>query len=425
MAFAAHAVVREGPRHSLRRGFVWTISGNVTFAAGQWLLLASMAKLGSPEMLGRYALALAIANPITALTNLQLREIQATDAARQYGASDYLKVRAVGVVVAIVSTVLLAVAAHVTWRTLCVVGAVALMRAADAVGDILYGMYQQREQMDRVALSMMAKTCLAVAVAAGLLRVTGSEALAVIGVACVYLLVVLTLDYPALRPQLGAPGARSAASLRRLAASALPMGVVMLILTLYASVPRYFLEHHGGTAELGVFAALAYLLVPATTIGTALGTAAAPRLARHVASRDPEAFRGLLYRLVLAGIAIGAVLVMILTGLGPWLVGLLYTEEYVREGPLFLMLGAAGAAAVVGAFLGTAVTTLRWFRGQLFVHLGAVGLLVGVAALLVPAHGMAGAAGAMMIAQTAALLGFLFLTVRHPFVRAPGAAEER
>jgi hypothetical protein len=44
--------------------FLWTLSGNVVYAACQWGMLVVLAKLGTHQMVGEFALALAITAPI-------------------------------------------------------------------------------------------------------------------------------------------------------------------------------------------------------------------------------------------------------------------------------------------------------------------------------------------------------------------------
>ena len=86
------AVQPPGAR-SLRANFSWTFVGNVIYAACQWAMLVVLAKLGSPEIVGQFALGLAITAPVIMLTNLQLRAVQATDAKRAYSFGDYLGLR--------------------------------------------------------------------------------------------------------------------------------------------------------------------------------------------------------------------------------------------------------------------------------------------------------------------------------------------
>src|SRR5437868_13818516 len=78
---------------SLRRNFAFTLAGNALYAACQWGILVVLAKLGSPAIVGKYALAMAVCSPVILFSNLQLREIQATDARRDHAFGDYLALR--------------------------------------------------------------------------------------------------------------------------------------------------------------------------------------------------------------------------------------------------------------------------------------------------------------------------------------------
>src|ERR1044072_4016691 len=76
---------REAPsssrRHSLslRTNFSWTLAGNLIYSGCQWGVLIVLARLGSPEQVGQFALALAVTAPVIMLSNLQLRGVLATD----------------------------------------------------------------------------------------------------------------------------------------------------------------------------------------------------------------------------------------------------------------------------------------------------------------------------------------------------------
>jgi len=69
---------------SLRANFSWTFVGNVVYAGCQWGMLVVLAKLGSPETVGLFALGLAVTAPVIQFVNLQLRGAQVTDAAHEY-----------------------------------------------------------------------------------------------------------------------------------------------------------------------------------------------------------------------------------------------------------------------------------------------------------------------------------------------------
>ena len=69
------------------------LAGNMVYAACQFGMLSVLAKLGSPSIVGQYALGLAITAPVFMLTNLQLRGVQATDARHEFAFADYFTLR--------------------------------------------------------------------------------------------------------------------------------------------------------------------------------------------------------------------------------------------------------------------------------------------------------------------------------------------
>ena len=69
---------------SLTWNFSWTIAGDVIYAACQWGMLIVLAKLGSPEMVGQFALGLAVTAPVIIFANLALRQIQSTDVRNEF-----------------------------------------------------------------------------------------------------------------------------------------------------------------------------------------------------------------------------------------------------------------------------------------------------------------------------------------------------
>src|SRR5436190_15785492 len=78
---------------SLRSHFLWTLGGNVVYAACQWATLIVLAKLGSAEAVGQFALGLAVTAPIMLFANLQLASLQATDSTGEYRFGHYLALR--------------------------------------------------------------------------------------------------------------------------------------------------------------------------------------------------------------------------------------------------------------------------------------------------------------------------------------------
>ena len=238
---------------SLQHNFSWTFAGNVVYAGCQWGMLIVLAKLGSPERVGQFALAFALTAPVIMLTNLQLRAIQATDARREYRFGHYLALRLATTALSL--PVIAGIACRYRPETALLILAVGLAKAFESLSDVVYGLLQTHERMDRIALSMMIKGPLSLVALGLVVYLTASIAWGALALAGVWGLLLTAYDIPngmrsldqgdTLRPCWDLP------ALTRLAWLALPLGIVMMLISLNTNIPRYFIEHYLGRARVG------------------------------------------------------------------------------------------------------------------------------------------------------------------------------
>ncbi len=412
----------ESGRLSLRRNFSWTLAGNVVYSASQWAMLVVLARLGSPEIVGRFTLALAITAPVLMFTNLQFRGVQATDAREEYAFGDYLTTRLVMTGIAIAAIAGIAVASGYGGETLIVILVLGLAKACESISDVYYGLLQQHERMDRIALSMFLKGPSSLIVLAAAMLMTHRLTVAVAGLAIIWALLLVLYDMRSGRLILAAArGATGIAQLRprwkpevmvRLVRLCLPLGIVMLLISLNTNIPRYFLERSAGARELGFYAAMVYLMLAGTTVVSALGQSASPRLARFYAEGDARQFRSLLLKLLAIGVTLGG------SGVAAALIGghsilqLVYGSEYAEHADVFTWVAVAAAIAYVASFLGYGMTAARCFAAQAPLFLVVTVSTVITCALLIPQHGMQGAVLAAIIAGLVQLGGSSFVVWR-------------
>jgi O-antigen/teichoic acid export membrane protein len=402
---------------SLRANFAWTLVGNVVYAGCQWAMLVVLAKLGTPQLVGQFALALAITAPVLMFTNLQLRQVQATDARAQYPFGDYLALRLLTTGLALFAIAGLVGLAGYAPATAGVIVIVGLAKAFEAVSDIFYGLFQQREQMDRIAISMILKGGLSLAALGMLLYLTGSLWWGVVGLAGIWAAVLVFYDIPSGAHLLRQAGMRAAAgrprwdpaTLARLTWLALPLGVVMLLVSLNTNIPRYFIEHYRGDHELGIFAAMAYLVVAETTVLTALGQSATPRLAQYYADGNHRAFYRLVGRLLVICLGLGAGGVLVAAFGGRPLLAAVYTPEYATYSDVFVWIMLAAALLNVASVFGYAATARQRFRYQplAWVAIVLASLITGYA--LIHTNGLWGASLSMGAASLVALIAYFLL----------------
>jgi O-antigen/teichoic acid export membrane protein len=392
---------------SLRSNFTWTLFGTVSYAASQWAILMILAKVGSPALVGRFSLALAIIAPILMLANLQLRAVQATDAKGEYRFGEYLGLRLLTTGLAYgVLLVLSALGGYGTEAAMLIL-ALGLAKSFESVSDITYGLMQKHERMDWIAISMMIKGPLSLAALIGVYMTTHNLVFGVLGMALVWLGLLVFYDLGKARRLAALRPSFRPSVLSRLTVLALPLGLVMMLLSLNSTVPRYFLEHNWGEAELGYFSALAYLMLVGSTIVSALGQSAMPRLAKNYAELDYRSFRRLLVRLGGIAVVLGGLGVMLALLFGHQVLKLLYRPDYAEQTALLVWLMLVAAVNYVSSFMGYGMTAARYFRVQLPLFAIVTGVMIVSSAILIPANGSIGAAQAMGIAAVTQLIASL------------------
>jgi O-antigen/teichoic acid export membrane protein len=416
-------------RPSLRRNFSWTLAGNVVYAASLWGILSLLTKLGTPETVGRFSLGSIIATPIIMFSNLQLRSLLASDARGEHSVGEYIGLRLVALPVGLAATLVVARVGYAPEQVL-VIGLFALARAVEAGSDILYGYAQKRERLDLVARSMILKGVCSLVLCGSVFALTRSLPWALAALTAAWLVPLLAYDLPRCRALAATvPGdslrpVLRGAALGRLAWTALPMGLVMLLIQLRNTIPRALLEKHHGEGELGIFAALAYLVIVGTTITLALAQSSLARLSAYHAEGRARAFGRTVGRLVAVGVGLGVGAVLAAWLVGRPLLAFIYRPEYAAHHDLFVLVMAAGGVLFLANLLGAPATASRTFRGQLAVHLVNVAVLAGAGAWLIPARGMTGAALTMLAGGVWVVLGYGILVVlayRRIAAGAPGA----
>lgn len=407
---------------TLRRNFSWTFVSNVVYAGCQWGILMVLAKLGSPENIGQFTLGLAQTAPVFMLTNLQLHEIQATDAKRDFLFNDYLGLRLLGVIIALVIIVGIILFLNYSLDTALVILVITFAKAFESISDIFYGLMQQHERMDIVAFSKMIKGFLSVVFLVIPFYLTGSVLWGAIGLCIAWVLVLFgydlrnggsilretTLGSLAYSPDLPRGFVLKPQwqpkIMKKLVVLAFPLGVTMMLISLRGNIPRYLIEYYLGERELGIFASLAYLMLLGNMVVNALAQSASPKLSKFYASGERNKFQALLLKLVVVAIVLGSTTVIVSVLAGKQILTILYRPEYAQNADIFNWLMLAGSISYISWFLGDGLTAIRYLRIQLPLYLLITGLSGGICLWLIPIFGLKGAAFALLIAALVEVL---------------------
>lgn len=368
------------------------------YAATQFGTLSALAKLGSPAVVGQYALALAISAPIFMFTNLQLRGVQATDARNEYQFADYFTLRCLSTILGILTVSLIVAFAHYDRTTSLVILLVTAAKAIETFSDVIAGHLQKFERLDQVARALMLRGLTSVATFTITFWITRSLVFSVLALAATWMAVIGLYDF---RVVLSVMHNRvffrySASILRRLIWLSLPLGLVMALISLNANIPRYLLERKLGAAELGVFASMAYLMTAMSLIVSALGQSVCARLSRFFADGNVHHFKILIGKLIGLSLVLGSVGVTGAAILGKKILTLVYRSEYANQVSLLVVLAIAATVSSAASFLGYGMTAARCFRSQVPLIVLATLTSAGLTVALLPSCGLMGAGYALL-----------------------------
>ncbi len=379
---------------SLRLNFIWTMAGNSVFAAAQWGVLVLLARLGNPESVGKFALGMAISTPIMQFANLQLRGVQATDARGQFAFSDYCGVRLILTTVAGLAICTIGLGWYRGDQAL-IICMFAASKGIESFSDIIYGLWQQHENLRSISQSLMLRGLVSLLAVGITYYRFHSVLISVLSMAVVWAGVLMLHDLPNAATATG-HGWRAVVprfhfpDMREMVLIAWPLGVVVLFVSLNVNIPRYVISHILGVRELGIYSALAYMLMAGTMVVNSVGQAAVPRLSQYFAYKKIREFHKLSNQLLLIGAGLGVSGVLIAIVAGRLIIRVLYGARYSDHPGVLVWVMIAGAFSYLASFAGYSLTAARRFKPQLPMSIAVAATTLVLSVMLVKWHGIVG-----------------------------------
>jgi O-antigen/teichoic acid export membrane protein len=406
----------ESKRLSLTWDFSWTLAGNVIYAGGQFATLMLLAKLLRPALVGQYALGLALVYPVMMFTNLQLRAVLSSGSRPEIHFGNYVSLRllttALGFLVIFTVTQILGYDRQLT----AVILMVGLAYSIECMSNVYYARLQFHDRMAEISKSMMARALLSVLGLAIITYLTRSLLLGIAAIALGRVIVFLGYDSRkgthGLRGQSDGLSRNSALALRfepkairDLAWVSLPLGIVVLLGSLNASIPNFLIKQALGEREVGIFAAIGFVVSVGNMAVVSLGQSAYTRLARSWNTGNWGAFSALLGKLLLFGAAIGLTGMLLSKWAGREVLTLLFRPEYGERADLLPWMMAAGGVLFMAQFLGFGLTAANFYHSQVVLNVVSNMSLLGACCGLIRRRGLLGAIWAILIAAAVQLAG--------------------
>jgi O-antigen/teichoic acid export membrane protein len=400
--------------------------GNIVYAAMQWSKLIILAKLGTTEMVGQFTLGLAFGAPVVILSNLGLRSIQATDHNAEFDFSDYLGLRIITSLLALFIISIFGLFFVNNVETAIIIVIVGLGKALDAVSEIYQAFFQLHERMDRVSISLILRSILSSIVMALILSIAKNFLLAIFISSLVSLIILFLYDIPnmslfAARKSFNNQNENVIAPvwkkniLIQLIPMSFPLGLSAMLVSLNTNIPRYFLEHFSGERELGIYGALAYLIVAGSMVVNALGQTSVPKLAKLYQMHDLKGFIGLLLKLLMLVTLLGVAGIFVSIVAGEQILAIIYNSEYSKYSNVLVLLMISGLIMYLASILNYAVNACWSFKVQpIVMFLVSLSSLLACM-LLIPSMRIVGATWSVIVTwsmQCILLTGLLIFLIK-------------
>ncbi len=343
---------------SLTKNISWSLLGNIIYALCQFSLLIVIARLGTPKSVGQFTLGLAVTAPLYMFARLQLRTVIAMDSQSQYSFSDYLHLRFFMACIAFIVTICIICIVGYETETTKVIIAVSIYRAIETLGECYYGALQKIERMDYISISVILKGIFSISSLAATFYFTQSLFYAILSMSLFSLILLYIYDLNCfLRVKLSSSdtfffNTCQISNILHIARSTFPLGLASLLGSLYANIPRYFLERYFSEKELGIFASIAYIMVSGTIFIRSLCQSFSYRISNSYASNDKHRIKLILARLLLFASILGASITLISWLAGEHILLFLYGTEYAAYSDILAgMMFVAGFVFVADIML--------------------------------------------------------------------------
>lgn len=258
--------------------------GALAYAVGQWGVIAILARAGSPADMGGYIVALAITAPTYLFFSLNLKQYQASCSESDIKFSEFMKIRKIGVALASLLSVI--VGLFYGLDVMVIVVLVSLIRLFEFKGEIFLGMAQREQNFKFIFLSKLIRSLVLLLPFCTVYLIFGNMLIALLGSAIMSASVYVFIEKKYKIREFTPSNSRINLDTFKVVISVLPLGLSSTFDSLIANFPRLFLAKVYSIEDAGVYAALAYFIVPIGMVASAIGQPLIPKLAQGNKNQD-------------------------------------------------------------------------------------------------------------------------------------------
>ncbi len=334
---------------SVSQNAFYNMIGALIFCFCQWIISSLLVVRLSPEEIavenaGLLQLAISITNIFFAISCYNMRTYQISDTKDIYSYGDYIGVRIVTAIIAVVLCLGYVIAFGYSIKTIACVMFYLLFKLNETFSDVLHAINQKNYRMDYVCISYCMRGITAVAVFTVAILFFDDVLLAVLSMAIASFLEVWFFDVKKTR-QFGSikPNFNKSIIIKMLI-TCLPAVISSAAFTAITSVPRQTLESMQGEEKLGYYGTIATPLLIVQILATSIFNPMLTELAEFYNNGQTKKFTMRLLKnlgflsLIAAAVCLGVAV------LGEFAVGIVFGKKFVPY--TYLMYGIVGCTTM-------------------------------------------------------------------------------
>ncbi|MEG1719289.1 MAG: oligosaccharide flippase family protein [Clostridia bacterium] len=406
---------KEGKKElSIKANMIWNSIGNFVYLFSQWITTYLVTMLLGFEDAGVFALAMSLGNTFFTISAYGMRNYQTSDTKAEHSDNAYLYSRLVTSIFTIVLCVIYCfIGAFTTFQRLCIITFV-LFKIGEALVDIYHGICQRTMRMDIIGKSFLMRSLINTAAFIAGILITRNLFVAILLMTIVSFIFILTYDRIN-ASKFFVHKKTNYEEIKTLLIKCFPLALFNILFTLFATIPRLFLEQELGSEMLGIYSSIAlpavivqvfctYIFSPFTTIFA--------RLYNDHKVRDfVKLFLKIVFYLVIISIVaiIGALL------LGDFGLQLLFTSKIAPYTYLFIPIIVITILTAFSWFISMVLTVARNFMALTVSAIVSTIVCALCSSVFVKTFGMNGASFAAIVSfvvQILILLVFLFISMK-------------
>ena len=390
-------------KEKYKRKLSWSVIGNLIYALSQWAVVTIIARVGSFQDVGSYALSLAVTAPIILFFNFQYNAILATDSKEEYTFSQYFGSRIINSSIALIIIILVSLLYKDNSEVMILIILMGFVKYFESLSDLCFGFFQKNNRIDLMGKSQFYRGILNVLIVGILFIITKSVIVSIVGLLLLMLFRLITYDLSNVKKYTTiAPDFKFNWIL--LIKMTYPLGFVSLINSLNTNIPRYFLEYFSDINEVGIYSALAYILTASNLMITPLSLLIAPHLAKAYELNNVIRVKKINILVSLITIVIFVLIFTLIVLFDKEILLLLYGEDYIYYSDMFVLINISIIFSALTTLFNLNIVAARVFRVQPILNFLVV-VVSGIASLyFIPGMGVLGAIYVLLTSKIVQML---------------------